>query len=60
MGYEEFYKNKIVHRDLKPENIFINDGRAKIADFGFSKPIEKQEQKYSCGTLFYMPPEAIN
>ena len=27
----------IVHRDIKVANIFIDNGRAKIADFGFAK-----------------------
>lgn len=26
----------IIHRDLKVANVFINNGRAKIADFGFA------------------------
>jgi serine/threonine protein kinase len=29
-------ENNIVHRDIKVANIFINNGRAKIADFGFA------------------------
>ncbi len=30
-------ENKFLHRDLKLANIFMNDGVAKIADFGFAK-----------------------
>lgn len=29
-------ENNIVHRDIKVANIFLNNGRAKIADFGFA------------------------
>ena len=32
-----------MHRDLKPANILINDGLIKIADFGFAKIQESQE-----------------
>ena len=30
----------IVHRDFKSANIFMQNGRAKIADFGFAKEIK--------------------
>ena len=31
----------MVHRDLKPANIVFHEGVAKLADFGFSKIIDK-------------------
>ena len=36
MGLKELIKLNIVHRDLKPANILLNNGEAKIADFGFA------------------------
>jgi serine/threonine protein kinase len=30
-------ENQVIHRDIKVANIFINNGKAKIADFGFAK-----------------------
>jgi serine/threonine protein kinase len=30
---------KIVHRDFKVANIFMDNGIAKIADFGFAKKL---------------------
>ena len=36
-GILYLYNRGVFHRDLKPENILIHEGRAKIADFGFSK-----------------------
>lgn len=28
-----------MHRDFKPDNIFMNNGFAKIGDFGFAKMV---------------------
>ena len=36
-GFLKMGKNKFLHRDLKLANIFVNNGVAKIADFGFAK-----------------------
>jgi serine/threonine protein kinase len=36
-GFLQIGENKYLHRDLKLANIFMNDGVAKIADFGFAK-----------------------
>lgn len=36
-GFLEMGENKFLHRDLKLANIFVNNGVAKIADFGFAK-----------------------
>lgn len=52
----------IVHRDLKPANIFFNEGKVKIADFGFAiKNADlKKASNYNVGSPVYMPLEALN
>jgi eukaryotic-like serine/threonine-protein kinase len=30
----------VLHRDIKPSNILLDDGRAKIADFGIAKSVD--------------------
>ncbi len=51
---------KIVHRDIKPKNILIHSQQpfvVKLADFGLSEIIEKQEWlKTYCGTQLYCAP----
>jgi serine/threonine protein kinase len=50
----------IVHRDLKPANIFIENGMAKIGDYGLAKFISTSRrggQTEAIGTLHYMAPE---
>ncbi len=51
----------ILHRDIKPENILIgNDGKLKIADFGWSNMNLKDiERNTFCGTPDYLSPEMI-
>ncbi|KAL1122710.1 hypothetical protein AAG570_003037 [Ranatra chinensis] len=52
----------VVHRDLKCENVLIsNNRRVKIADFGFSKFLEKEGDLCStyCGSLGYSAPEVL-
>lgn len=61
-GYLHLSERDIIHRDIKPANILLNNGTAKIADFGFAR-IEKSEgckEKYNIGTPLYMSPESLH
>ncbi len=52
----------IIHRDIKPENILLDqDGRCKLADFGWSKFNDDTHNKDTiCGTLEYLAPEMVS
>ncbi|EGR28262.1 protein kinase domain protein [Ichthyophthirius multifiliis] len=39
-AFKQLRKNNIIHRDIKPANILLNDGIAKVTDFGFSRVID--------------------
>lgn len=44
-----------MHRDIKPENILVNNGIAKLCDFGWS--INSSEMRETlCGTPLYSSP----
>ena len=51
-----------MHRDLKPANIFFNEGKVKIADFGFAirNSDIRKNANYNVGSPVYMPLEALN
>lgn len=51
--------NNIIHRDLKVANIFINNGEAKIADFGFAKITKQQFKDANIGSPLYMSPQGL-
>jgi predicted Ser/Thr protein kinase len=45
-GVDHLHRNGIIHRDLACRNILVNSaGKAKVADFGMSRIVDKFEQK---------------
>jgi NIMA (never in mitosis gene a)-related kinase len=53
---------KIIHRDIKSANIFFSSGVVKLADFGLSKHVPKENYEFENfnpaeGSLFYLSPE---
>lgn len=62
-GMMFLHSHKVIHGDLKPANILVNQGVAKIADFGLSK--FRQSTSYNGattvrGTHGYMAPEVYS
>jgi serine/threonine-protein kinase len=57
------HRQGVVHRDIKPENILLQDGHARVADFGIGKALSAVEGEavtrtgMSVGTPAYMSPE---
>jgi serine/threonine protein kinase len=41
-GMVDIHEHNIVHRDIKPENIFIDNGVAKIGDFGLARKLDEE------------------
>lgn len=60
-GLQYLHKQNILHRDLKSANILINQGVAKIADFGLSKSqsISIQTTHERSQALQYQAPECF-
>jgi tetratricopeptide (TPR) repeat protein len=62
-GLEAVHRAGLIHRDLKPANILLDraDGRAKLTDFGLSRPLADGDPITQAGTLMgtpeYMSPE---
>ncbi len=46
----------IIHNDIKPSNVLLQDGRAKLADFGIATT-QDTTTSYAAGSLHYSPPE---
>ncbi|RIB07361.1 kinase-like domain-containing protein [Gigaspora rosea] len=62
-GVKCFHKANIVHCNLHPGNIVVNNGKLMIADFEFSKSLEKTDESSSVGNIYgvlpYVAPEVL-
>jgi len=59
--YLHSFSPPIIHRDIKPENLLLDDdGRLKLADFGWSNFKGSKQRDTFCGTPDYLSPEMVN
>lgn len=60
IGLTVIHKENMIHADIKPDNfMFDSEGRARIADFGFTVQLKEGEEyiESSRGTPEYLAPE---
>lgn len=55
-------RQKVSHCDIKPQNLLIQQGLAKVADFGFARAQDNRVEPLAMmvGTPYYMAPEMCN
>ncbi|MEU4388227.1 serine/threonine-protein kinase [Promicromonospora sp. NPDC023805] len=61
-GLEAVHEHRVLHRDVKPANVLVtDDGFAKLADFGISRPLHDDVTVTATGALTgtpgYLAPE---
>jgi serine/threonine protein kinase len=61
LSLDYLHRNGVIHRDLKSANVLVaKDSIVKVADFGSSKKVEKNEYSTTLvGSPYFMAPEVV-